>query len=113
MIPQKLVSSYEEIGKFMSQWSDTLNEQRNLIRYHIKHHFKFYSAQNVAFHDEFKNMERAETDFDLSRGQLHEEKCRLWYRKDVENYGIYDMGEVSETKLKFNKEYAFSVMKTK
>ena len=111
-IPQKLVSSFEEIGKVLNQWSDTLNNQKKLVSYHIKHYMMFYGSQNASFNEEFKSVGYAESDYERLRSQLHEEKCRLWYRKEVDKYGIKDMKQVNETKLKFNKDYAFSVMKT-
>ena len=100
------------MGKVLNQWSDTLNNQRKLVSYHIKHYMMFYGSQNASFNDEFKSVGYAERDYERLRSQLHEEKCRLWYRKDVDKYGIKDMKQVNETKLKFNKDYAFSVMKT-
>ena len=112
LLPENIIKTGDELGRFATAWSELLTKQKNAIRSYIKTYYKFILKQHEALFEECKDREEKDSKYKKKREELYREKYKLWDKKDIARYGI-KKDEVDLEKLNIDQEYAFSVMKPK
>ena len=112
LLPENIIKTGDELGRFATAWSELLTKQKGALSSYIKTYYKFILKQHEALFEECKDREEKDTKYKKKREELYKEKYKLWDKKDIARYGI-KKDEVDLEKLNSDQEYAFSVMKPK
>ena len=103
-------NAYENLKEFMSNWSESIKIQSNLIEVNLRELFKFCKKQYNIIKEYAVKVENYKNNYYKQEEKLHNKKQHYFEKVDVSKWEINSNEIIDTINIKQNKELAFLKM---